>query len=481
MIRGGARPAGARACPIAARALHQPPAMAVRTSIRARLPTLAAIVGATALASLPSSAKPQALADQAAVPRLSSSISWERLRLPPGEVELEVDSLGARLALTPTKGTSTALAAAFRARPSTLCPRATVEDGKLLLRCRSRRIEAKLRQERGARFLDLHEVRGLPIDGSFADEPRIFWDPVKLHLGGPCPGDTAFARGECALRSGHDEDAAIEFEAARSDPRAAGAAALRLGDLAARQGDRALAAEHYGKAGHLGFWGRLGTARICELLGNCLGTRDEARIFDPVGMPEPLRIELVLRHARALAFRDEHAAACRLLAAEGNACKLGENLCGRIALEAMRADLPADRAEGLSLFVSLENRTTSPLAFELSAAAAEVAAAAGAPLFAANTLSVTVDFAPKRRLAGHLLRMAQLYLDAQDPVRAEVVADFAARRLTPKVLGAKEWAAVRAAVRTMSRKTPEPDGAHELDAARGAIGEAAAIATTPGT
>jgi len=198
-------------------------------------------------------------------------------------------------------------------------------------------------------------------------------------------------------------------------------------------------------------------------------------------MPEPLRSELVLRHARALAFRDEHAAACRLLASEGSACKLGENLCSRIALEAMRSELPDDRAEGLSLFVSLENRTTSPLAFEMSTAAAEVAAAAGAPLFAANTLSVTVEFAPKRRLAGHLLRMAQLYLDAQDPVRAQVVADFAAKRLTAKALGAKEWSAVRASMRSMSREPPAPAGAPELDAAREAIGEASSIATTPET
>jgi len=455
--------------------------MSTRTASRAILPTIGAIAAATALAALPSSAKSQPLADQAQVPRLSSSISWERLRLPPGEVELEVDSLGARLALAPLKGSPAALAKAFAARPSTLCPRAKVEDGKLLLRCRSRRIEASLRQERGARFLDLHEVRGLPIDGSFAGEPHVFWDPVKLGLGGPCPGDNAFAKGECALRSGLDDEAVIAFEAARSDPRAAGAAALRLGDLAARRGDRALAAEHYGKAGYLGFWGRLGTARICELLGNCLGTKEEARIFDPMGMPEPLRSEMVLRHARALAYRDEHAAACRLLAAEGGACTLGEDLCSRIALEAMRADLPGDRAEGLSLFVSLENRTTSPLAFEMSTAAAEVAAAAGAPLFAANTLSVTVDFVPKRKLAGHLLRIAQLYLDAKDPIRAEVVADFAARRLTPKVLGAKEWTEVRAALRRMSREPPAPAGAPELEAARGAIGEASSIEATPGT
>ena len=457
--------------------LHRARAMPDSVSMRAIVPT---IVTALALA-FAAPATAQDLARQAKVPHLSSSGSWERLRLPSGEFDIEVDALGARLSLAPRKGSLGALTAAFRARPSTLCPDAKADEGRLVLRCRTRRIEATIAVEGDAKFLDVHEIRGLPIDGSFADEPRLFWDPVALRLGGPCPGDTAFAKGECALKEGRDEEAASFFEDARSDPRAAGAAVIRLGDLAARTGDRALAAEHYREAGHLGFWGRLASARICELLGNCLGTKDEARVFDPVGMPEPLRSELVLRHARALAFQDEHAEACRLLAPEARSCKLAENLCGRIALEAMRSVLPDDQAEGLALFVTLENRTTSPLAFELSAQVAEVAAAAGAPLFAANSLSVTVELAPKHRLADHLLRTAQLYLEANDPVRADVIADFAARRLTPRTLASKEWSAVRAAIRAQSNGAGAPPAAPELKAARGVLDQASSIEATPGT
>ncbi|AKU93032.1 hypothetical protein [Vulgatibacter incomptus] len=439
------------------------------------LSLLALLPATTSLASpRPSGAEAR---KQGASARLAQAASWERIHLPDASrvSGIEVDALGARIVVD-AKGPLAPLSAALEARRGSLCPESAVEGGRVVLRCRSRRIDAALVRSRGASFLDLREVRGLPPDPA---PPRVFWDPVPLGLGGACPGDSPFSQGECALAAGRDEEASSRFREALEDPSAAGAASIRLGDLAAAKGALAEAGEHYRRPGAIGIWGRIGVARSCELLGSCLGSPDEDRIFDPVGLPEPLRSEVALRGARAFAFEDRLEAAARLLESDERACALDRGLCRRIAVEAMRTANADARTAGLLLFLALPDRTSGALAFELATAAAEVAAEAGAPRFGASSLAVVADAAPRSLLGAHLLRTAQLYLQAGDRVRASVILEFADERLGKKVLASRPWAQVRASVESAeaSPETPPPPEKPDLEAARQALERAKEIET----
>ncbi len=382
---------------------------------------------------------PPAAPDDGA-PRLADILTWEEIPLPARsqQATIEVDAMGARIIvhLSP-RG-----AATWREKASAICPRHRVEGSRLILECRSRQLAARISHRKGRASLAIYELRGLPDSPGFDAAPKTFWDPSVLGLGSSCPGDSAFARGECALAQGWKAEALRQFEEALQDPKTRRPALIRLGDLAAWSGDTVGAGERYQEAGWAGTWGRLAAARLCELFGACLGRREERRIFDPAGLPEPLRGELTLRHARALAFRGELEAAAAILTKEASSCGLAPDLCSRIAVEAMRSDRPLDTTAGLSLYLRLPDRTSGPLTFDLSQSAAEVAAALGAPIFGANVLAIASDFAPATKLDAHLRRTAELYLEGDDRVRAGVIVDFARGRLSRGALGSKAWLAI---------------------------------------
>src|SRR5205814_8938620 len=101
------------------------------------------------------------------------------------------------------------LAARIARHAGMICPKVTIVDGGVELRCRTRRLDAVLGTEKGKTYLDIQELRGLPWRPGPAGPPPFFYEPYASGLGGRCPGDTPAARGECALRAGNLLQAAI--------------------------------------------------------------------------------------------------------------------------------------------------------------------------------------------------------------------------------------------------------------------------------
>jgi len=409
--------------------------------------------------------------------KLSRTLSWERLPVAgdAANLRVRVDALGKRVIL---EGMPSArrLAAALGRRSGSICPETELDEDRLILHCRTRRLEATVVRSGASTFVDLHELRGLPVREAADALPRVFWDPVELGLGDACPGTVPFSRGECAWAEGRREDAVREFEAATELMDTAGPAWIRLGDLASLEEDGVLAAERYQRAGTKGPWGRIATARICELFGGCLGTIREVRVFDAAGLPEPARSELILRASRALAFQEAYEIAARTLSQNPRACEAGELLCARIALAAMRSERGADARAGLGLYLGLRDRNPEPIGYELAASAARISAELGAPRFAANTLATSVELAPARLLEGHLHRAAELYLEGGDPIRASVILDFSTERLGRKVMARANWRDLAARIHDASSAPPPlppPSDRAEVEAALDAARRAA--------
>ncbi|WP_373049443.1 hypothetical protein [Vulgatibacter sp.] len=370
-----------------------------------------------------------------APPGLLAAAGVEYVALPAGRAPtLEVDALGARLVLRGARGLR-----ADALGPT--CPRLEERADAIVLHCVSRRIAANLRP--GA--LEIHRLRGLP------------W------------------------RAGPDGPPLLAPEAGAAEARAA---AVRRGDLALADGDWATALAAWKEAAGTGNWGRLATARICEVTGSCFGTTQERAIFDGVGLPRLLRIDLDLRAARARAFHGDLGGALqRLGPGSGAACAHAPLLCRRIVLEGLRSDDPVVRADALAAFADLDDEAGKPLAAALARAAAEVAAETGAPAFGARSLSATVEEAEADELPAHLLRAAELFLEADDLVRAEVILAFARRRLPPALLASASWRAVERGLEPAAAAPPLPPApsapterssaiADDLDAARTAASRA---------
>jgi hypothetical protein len=107
---------------------------------------------------------------------------------------------------------------------------------------------------------------------------------------------------------------------------------------------------------------------------------------------------------------------------------LNDHFCHRLVLAALhRKDGPKELA--LEAYLALPIRTRGPLATELALAAANAAGALGAPGFGATLLSATVREVEDDAIERHLRLAFDLYLAAGDPVRAQVIADYAVARL----------------------------------------------------
>lgn len=368
----------------------------------------------------------------------------ERISLPParGPLSIHVDALGSSVTIE-APADAPAIARGLRAIPRSLCPRLETAPGEVILRCRTRRLDASLVGRAGAPALQVRELLALPWSGEAAP-PFVPLDAGALGLGGPCPGDRPAVRGECALAAGRNEEAGTWFRQAAGGEEAR-FAALRLGDLALAAGDPAGAAGRWRAVGADGGLGRVAATRLCELDAACLDSPLGDIAFRSGEWPQALRADMLLRAARRLAFAGRPLEAARALAPEQGpegACARAQPFCRGILVSALSGEA-SEGAEALSLYLELSLRDRGPLCVELATAAAARAEALGAPEFAAGLLGAVVGHVGAERLAGHLLRTAELYLAGGDRARADVVAEFARVRLGPKALAGTRWARLR--------------------------------------
>ncbi|MES1207120.1 MAG: hypothetical protein ABUS79_14380, partial [Pseudomonadota bacterium] len=374
-------------------------------------------------------------------------VAAERLALPlvRPPARLSVDPLGARLVIH----TSAAPLTAARLRPllGSLCPIAGAEAGLVVLRCRTRRLDAELVFEKGRAFLDIRALRGLPYRG--ADQKfATFYDPALL-IDDRCPGTTPVARGECALATHQPNEAALQFRLAIGGPQHAWAA-MRLGDLALAANDVVGALRWYLRAGSDGPFGRLALVRRCELTGSCLSSSDPMA-FRTAALPEPIASEISLRAARADAFEGRVQSSIDrlggLLAGQTSReiCARGGILfCRRLLLELLeRADDASGRA-AVETYLAMPDRLDGPLALEMARAAADRAAAVGAPVFGGNVMSSVFRRVDADGMGEYLLRTTELFAAGRDWARARVIADYAESRLTARQMSDARWLAFRA-------------------------------------
>ncbi len=385
----------------------------------------------------------------------------------PGPLRLEVRALDRLIAIEAPRGAA-ALATAARKAPRAICSTVEVTGGGLVLRCRSNRIVARLFERPGGSLLEVAEVRALPWTGPDAP-PLVPFDPQAAGLGEACPGSTASVRGECLLAEGELDRARAALAEIREGP-ALAHASLRLGDLAFLEGDLHAAATHWGRV-EADPWKRLAAIRLGELLPAGPGSAHGDALYATDGLPAPLALDVILRHARALAFGGRMLDAVLLLGKD--ACASAP-ICQRIVTLAMRSP-GAAAVEALALWLESPDRDRGPGAFEAERAAADVAEREGAPAFAANILAAAAARAPAYALSQHLLRTAELYLEAGDRVRAGVVLKFARARAGRRGLPGPRWAAVARSARARDpapRTEPPPGAAPQADASLEAAGRA---------
>lgn len=364
----------------------------------------------------------------------------ERVMLPAGSnPTLEIDAISSRLILR-HPGSRDALASALRS--SGICPRVEVGESQVVLHCETRRLDARIVQVGARRALDIRALRGLPWKEGLSGPPLVPVDPMEAGLGGPCPGTTPVAMGECALARGDRSAAEKHF---REEPVATGHASIRLGDLALLDDRPARAAWHFQQAATAPApFGRLAEARLCELLGHCLGGTG-ATLFQSEGLPAGLRSELDLRAARMEAFLGDPNEAARFLVGRmasipaGKVCPEGQRVCEAIALAAFRTPGARGKEDALALYFALPDRLVGPGAATLAAAAADVCAGLGAPVFGANLLAATTGTAAKEDLEAHLHHAARLYVQGGDRIRAGVIVDYVRFRFGAPRLETPRW------------------------------------------
>jgi hypothetical protein len=372
----------------------------------------------------------------------------ERIPMPKlrGSAEVKVDSLRSTVVITAPRDLG-AVAAKISSGLGELCPRWEVDGARILLRCRTRQLEAEFVDEAGKKYLDLHELRGLPWRAE-EDKLSVFYDPARVGIGGSCPGTLPVVKGECALRDG-DRSKALAFFKEASTTEYHVLAALRLGDLFAEKGDLTQAAWWWAEAGSVGPFGRLARGRLCELRGDCL-SGPTSHIFDAGEIAEPMRTELALRAARIDMYGGRTGLALRWLSdlvkrgsLSGGCLSVGRLFCRRLVLAALEEDRGDGGREALELYLALPDRLTGPYALEMARAGGEKAAGLGAPMFAGNLYASVAGLVSEADLSAHLLRAIELYLQGDDRARAQLVFDYAESRLDAKAMPTSQWARVR--------------------------------------
>lgn len=363
---------------------------------------------------------------------------------------------------------------------SRLCPDVIAGEDRVTLRCTTSRLRASLVHDVGGTGLDLFRLSVPAWRPEDEGPPLVPFDLEGLRLG-PCPGRAPEIQGECALAAGELDRARELFQRAiAAGPSAL--ARLRLGDLALRADDPASAVAHWRLARSEAPWGRLASARLCEMEPKCLASDAFEAVYDTTAVEHALRADLLLRRARLAAFEGHLVQAAQRLSSEsgpGGACQELPGWCRHVILLALELPGP-DGTEALTAYLELWGRREGPLALELVRAAATQAERAGAPAFAANMLAATTGTIPAEELEPHLRRVAALYLAAGDRARADEIVRYARSRLGAAAMQAPAWAALRRRVRgapAAAARAGAPAQDQDLAAARAALDAARLVAS----
>jgi hypothetical protein len=364
-----------------------------------------------------------------------------------------------------------------------ICPSVEAVGTTVVLRCRTKRLDAHLTVDRGKLYLEIEQLRGLPWRHE-GDRLDVFYDPQSLGFGGPCPGTMVSGRAECALRDGRTEEAAALFRQALGSAPQASFAGTRLGDMALANGDVPGALNFYRRSSFGDMFGRVAATRLCELEGTCLGDKSQERLFNGQDQPEPVRSEMLLRGARANIFVGEVSAAVKMLSeavdnrTSGTCTEMGQLLCRRMLMALLETAKGDDGALAIETWLALPDKYQGPLSMPLVRAVAEKSAEIGAPIFGANLMAANATTAEGPGLGEHLLRTAEMYIQASDLVRARVVVDYADTRAgrNPGFAGPR-WLAVRNELRGSNDEERSPVSAFEALATESARDVAAAYGT----
>jgi hypothetical protein len=414
-------------------------------------------------------------------PPLAFTVLSEHVPVP-GAIAMQASPFERTITVILSREVSPTTIARKLARDSHICPEVEADRSAIVFHCSTERYRASLETGGPVPRLDLQQLNVPSWRPADEGPPLAAFDTEALGLG-PCPGQSPLARGECALGAGDLAAARRQFAEAigKDSPHAE----MRLGDLALLADDPGGAVAHWRKARSEAPWSRLVAMRLCELEPGCVGSPVERSIYDPVGAPIPLRADVILRRARLAALRGEIVAAAQELAGEtrlGGACRTAPAWCRHILAAALRQPVPAG-TEALGIYLDTPGRLEGPDALALAEAAAGQAEAAGAPLWAANLLASLTGRVPPERQGAHLLRIAQLYVDGGDRVRADEVFRFARTRLPRPELSSAGWTAVARALRVRP-SSPSPATAAadpDLAAARAALDTARLASLRKGT
>lgn len=419
-------------------------------------------------------------------PPLALTREAERVNLPPSarEVRLESRPFTREWVLHLPPALVPATVARLR-ESSRLCPEIAAGPGTVTLRCATSRLYASVVVDVGGPAISLFRLSVPPWRPQDEGPPLVPFDLPGLGLGScPAAGKAPEIQGECALAAGDLAGARRLFtQAVAAGPSAL--AHLRLGDLALRDDDPDAAVAHWRLARSEAPWGRLASARLCELEPKCLASEAFEAVYDATAVDHALRADILLRRARLAALEGQLLEASRRLAAEsapGGACQANVLWCRRIILQAL--GLPgAQGTEALVSYLELYGRRDGPLALELTQAAAFQAQRAGAPAFAANMLATVTGAIAAPELEGHLQRVAELYLEAGDRARADEIVRYARSRLGEAAMKRPIWTALRRGLRPApatpaAAPAPAPEDA-DVSTARAALDAARLVAAPP--
>jgi hypothetical protein len=394
--------------------------------------------------------------------------SAERIALPSmrGPLRLQIEALQGAIELETTENKEVLLRQLSRLQGG-LCPVVESFSGGVRMRCTTKQIDAQLVIKGGNRYLDLFRLRGIPVRPGDEGPPSVFYSPEKFDLGDSCPGSTDASKAECAFIAGHHQKAqkAIEYlqNAFASRP---SYAALRLGDIALAAKQTELAIAWYKKGQLKGNFGRLALARECELTGSCFSRINQT--FESAGLPEPMRTEMELRHARTLILLGKGSEAAMLLTERFRASErlavtdVAPMLCKKMVLAILHDPQVVPPMLPIALYLALPNRGSGSLAHEMVHVAANRAESLGAPEFGANLLAATTSQVPASSISDHLARIAEMYLAAKDRIRAGVIVEYAQTQLSMRQLAGAKWKTIVGGL-TASEVTQHPVLPNKID------------------
>lgn len=366
-----------------------------------------------------------------------------RIKIPSGvkKPRVKADPMAGEIVLRASGGLSKWARLLKPKLSKTICPKMEKTKKQIVLKCKTRQLGGKLTRKGKSRYLDVLKLRGIPFTKDDSAVPFVFFDPMRLDIGGPCPGDNSISRAECALRAKNYKKAKRYYRRALNGLDRE-IAALRLGDLALFSGKTIEAAGWYKRVGRTGPYARLAAARMCEIQGTCFDPLRPGKRYDPldpVALPEPLYTEIVLRRARAYTLINQPTMGARILVEatedteHDRPCDYALLLCQRIAIEALKTKGAEAIAEGLALYSMLPLSKDKDKNYRFATLAATRATEMGAPQYAANILAAVTGHVPQDALPSHLALTAKLYLDGGDTARAFVVLRYVKTRFKKQV------------------------------------------------